>query len=176
MDAIDAGISLGLDGHRLSPGILAVINQAAYLFGIVFLLQSYLILVKSVVHKHVHFGRAGNFQDVAGMILILYALAVYPLTNFLTGHTYPLAPTFGVPCPTTIFTLGLLLFVKGKMPAALWIIPVLWSFVGFLAAWNLDMKEDFALPVAAVVFLIIQSSKNRHMKRTAAMVHSGRHA
>lgn len=78
------------------------------------------------------------------------ALVGYPIVGFLVGHRYPAAPTFGVPCPTTIFTLGLLLWSTGPLARRLTVVPVLWAIVGTSAAVNLGMTEDLGLFVAAL--------------------------
>src|ERR1043165_1465334 len=43
-----------------------------------------------------------------GITLVLVALVAYPAIGLLAGHRYPAFPTFGAPCPTTIFTFGFL--------------------------------------------------------------------
>jgi hypothetical protein len=44
-------------------------------------------------------------------------MVVYPLLGIRFGHSYPRAPLFGVaPCPTTIFTFGLLLWATRSVP------------------------------------------------------------
>jgi hypothetical protein len=63
---------------------------------------------------------------------------------------------FGVaPCPTTIFTIGMLLLARGRWIAWLSIIPFLWSLVGLAAALQLGIPEDFVLPLAGVVLMIV---------------------
>ena len=42
--------------------------------------------------------------------VIVFALVLYPVHRLFDRSSLPDAPTFGLPCPTTIFTLGLLLF------------------------------------------------------------------
>src|SRR6478735_636787 len=49
----------------------------------------------------------------------------------------PAVPTFGLPCPTTIFTIGVLLFAKAPVPRSAFIVPVLWALVGSTAAFTL---------------------------------------
>jgi hypothetical protein len=43
-------------------------------------------------------------------------------------------PTYGVPCPTAILTIGLLMTTLDSVPLSLAIIPVLWGFIGGSAA------------------------------------------
>ena len=76
------------------------------------------------------------------------------LSNF-NGHVYPSTPTFGLPCPTTIFTLGLLCWADKKRPPIVWVIPILWSVIGFAAAYSLGIKEDIGLFVAGILIIIL---------------------
>jgi hypothetical protein len=58
---------------------------------------------------------------------------------------------FGVaPCPTTIFTIGILLLARGRWVVWLSIIPLLWSAIGLAAALQLGIPQDFGLPVAGI--------------------------
>lgn len=54
-------------------------------------------------------------------------------------------PTFDLPCPTTIFTIGLLAFLKTSYPRSPYIVPVLWYFIGGQAAFLLEVPSDFGL-------------------------------
>lgn len=57
---------------------------------------------------------------------------------------------------------GILLFANKKMPMHLLIIPLLWSIIGFIAAFTLTIYEDIGLIVAGVAAfgLLIISNKN----------------
>jgi hypothetical protein len=77
---------------------------------------------------------------------------LYPLLGIASGHAYPRAPTFGVtPCPTAIFTFGVLLLAQGAVPARLLVLPTLWAAVGVSAAVQLGVREDLGLAAAAVL-------------------------
>jgi hypothetical protein len=65
-------------------------------------------------------------------VLIGYSLGIYPLLSLWLG-AYPAVPTFGAPCPTTIFTIGLLCFLRPPFPWYVLAVPILWSAVGSLA-------------------------------------------
>jgi hypothetical protein len=85
-------------------------------------------------------------------VFIALALIVYPILGALTGHAYPRAPLFGVaPCPTAIFTFGILLWARNRVGIYLLIIPFLWSLVGFTAALKLGIREDFGLLIAGLL-------------------------
>jgi hypothetical protein len=67
------------------------------------------------------------------------------------GHVYPASPTFGLPCPTTIFTFGIFLLADRRLSVWAVVIPALWSAIGFAAAVSLSMTEDYGLLVAGLL-------------------------
>jgi hypothetical protein len=104
------------------------------------------------VRPRLGFAARADGYGLAGGLFILYAMLIYPLIGAALGHGYPQSPSFGVaPCPTTIFTLGLLLWTGARVPRWLLVIPVLWSFIGVSAAVTLGIREDTGLLVAGVV-------------------------
>jgi len=88
---------------------------------------------------------------IIGGIFALYALVIYPVLGYSFGHVYPASPTFGAPCPTTIFTFGLLLWTDKRFPRHILVIPLLWSIIGFTAALSLTIREDFGLLIAGLL-------------------------
>jgi len=132
------------------------INKAAFLFGAVFIIEGMLFLYFGIFQPDtLRFSFQLNFRRVVGMALILYALLIYPILANRLGHIYPETPTFGLPCPTTIFTFGILLLANNRLPRAILIIPFLWSLIGFSAAINLGVKEDYGLVVAGLAGTVI---------------------
>jgi hypothetical protein len=129
------------------------INPAATLFGAAFLLQAALFIWYGVVQERITFASRGIWAAF-GAAFIAYALLVYPVFAVALGQRYPQMPTFGLPCPTTIFTIGLLLYARPGVPRLLWLIPVLWSVIATQAALVFGVREDFALPIAALVAII----------------------
>lgn len=130
------------------------INPAAVIFGGAFIAQAALFVWIGVWRGRLAFRvQRGPTSLLAGM-LVLYSLVFYPMLGRALGHVYPASPTFGLPCPTTILTLGLLLLTPG-LPRILFVIPVLWAAVGTSAAVQLGMSEDFGLLVAGLVALIV---------------------
>lgn len=124
------------------------ISPLAYVFGASFICQCLLFLYEGVARNRLSFRASRKFYGILGAMFIAYALAIYPLIGYSLGRTFLASPTFGVPCPITIFTFGLLLWTDKKVPLSLLIIPVLWSIVGTSAALNFGVKEDFGLLVA----------------------------
>ncbi len=127
------------------------INRAAFFFGAFFIFQAVILFYAGVLKDELTFRFRFDTSGVIGALLILYALVVYPLLGFVFGHVYPQSPTFGLPCPTTIFTFGLLLWTDKKMPWYVLPIPLLWSLIGVAAALSLGIREDIALPLAGVI-------------------------
>jgi Family of unknown function (DUF6064) len=127
------------------------ISPPAYVFGTLFIIQGLLFLYEGVVKNRLSFRLSQKFYGIFGTILIAYSLVIYPLIGYALGRIFPTVQTFGVPCPTTIFTFGLLLWTDKRFPLGLLIIPVLWSVIGTSAAFSFGIKEDFGLLVAGTI-------------------------
>ncbi len=146
----------------------SAINKPAIVFGILFILQGVLFLVSGVFSRKLSFSFSGKPTAVIGLVCIIYAMVLYPLLNYVFGHTYPHMPMFGVaPCPTTIFTFGLLLLSGSYVPKYILVIPFLWSLIGMSAAVNLGIIEDFGLLVAGVAGTVLIVLQNRSFKPSA---------
>jgi hypothetical protein len=109
-----------------------------------------LFLWLGVFKPQIRFSWATSPRHLIAGALGVYAL-VYPFLSLLFGHHYPRTPTFGVPCPTTLFTVALLLTVDPPLPRSVAIIPVIWSLVGGSAAVLLSMTPDYILFVAGML-------------------------
>ncbi len=129
----------------------SAINPAAYVFGAIFILQALLFVKAGIIDKKLEFEFRNGANGYIGGFIILYALIIYPLLGIYFGHTYPENPTFGLPCPTTIFTFGIFLWAGKKIPIYIIIIPVIWAVIGFTAALKLGIKEDTGLLIAGLL-------------------------
>ncbi|SHE33934.1 DUF6064 family protein [Flavisolibacter ginsengisoli] len=139
---------MGIAYHIL---FFSTINKAAYLFGILFIIQGLLFFYYGVLKQRIRYKVKQNKPGMMGTTLVIFALIIYPALGYLFGHVYPSTPVFGVPCPTTIFSFGILLWSDKKVPVIILIIPFSWSLVGFFAATVLGMREDFALVLAGLL-------------------------
>jgi hypothetical protein len=139
----------------------ALINEAATAFGIIFIIQGALFFYFGVLRHEIQFGYRGDLKAIIGFVLILYALLIYPLLGHLQERIYPSTPTFGLPCPTTIFTFGLLLCTNRRYPRSLLIIPLLWSIIGTSAAVKFGIKEDLGLLASGILCLAMVLFGNR---------------
>lgn len=147
----------GVGYHLL---FFTAINPAAKLFAALFVLQAILSAVSALANKDLRFDTGRSFRSIAGFAAIAYAMLIYPILGLWAGHGLLDGPMFGVaPCPTTIFTVGMLLLARGRWIVWLSIIPMLWSVVGLAAAVQLAIPEDFGLPVAGFVLLLVLANQ-----------------
>ncbi len=127
------------------------INMAAWGFAAVMAAGAGMFFWFGVVRRRLWFTLEGRGRAVAGLGLVAYALGVYPALSAAAGHAYPHTPTFGLPCPTTLFTIGLLAFAKPPLPRLVLVAPLLWCAVGVQAAFLLGVPHDLALGAAGAL-------------------------
>jgi hypothetical protein len=82
------------------------INPAAWFFSGLFLIEATLLLWHGVIGDRLEFPRGRSLRYFVSRMLVIYALA-YPAVAWADGYRMPQSPSFGVPCPTTILTIGL---------------------------------------------------------------------
>jgi len=141
------------------------VNPAATAFGALAVAQGALFAWLGVVRGRLDVRARADLTGLGGAVLIAYALLVYPALGYALGHRYPAAPTFGLPCPTTIFTFGLLAWGVPPVPRVLLVVPVLWAVVGTVGAVELAMPEDLGLPVAAIIGALAVVARGRPPRR-----------
>jgi len=78
----------------------ALVNPAARIFGVFFLIQAVLLLVFGGLVTRLKFERTTGVRGAIGWVLLGYGLVIYQILGILAGHGYFSSPTFGVPCPT----------------------------------------------------------------------------
>ncbi len=131
------------------------INPAAWFFGGFFLVGSLWLAWIGILKNKLQFSLHGGVRAWVGGLLMVFSLVIYPLLGFLFGHRYPAIPTFGLPCPTSIFTLGILLLAVVPFPRSAFVVPVLWSAIGSFAAFQLSVPQDYGLLVAGLIGLMV---------------------
>lgn len=129
------------------------INSGARLFGALFVLQGLIFIFEGIVRNNLVFSYNKDWRSAVGIVLMLFGPIVYPIIGQFLGHTYPNTPTFGAPCPTTIFTIGALLLASNP-PKYVAVIPLLWSAFGFSAAISLGVEEDVSLIIAGLIGMV----------------------
>jgi hypothetical protein len=146
----------------------ASINPAANIFGALNIVQGLVFLYYGVIKQQFSFDVHYDLYGYTGAILMLYGLLIYPLLGLALGHVYPKSPTFGLPCPTTIFTFGMLLWSRSRMPKIIMIVPFFWSLIGSSAALTLGIHEDIGLLVAGIVGTLFVFIRDRKRPESAA--------
>jgi len=133
----------------------SVINKAAIAFGALFILQSFFFLIEFVLKENLEFTYDNKLDMALGYILILTGLAAYPLIGVLLKNNYTHLISLGLPCPSVIYTFGVLVLSRKNYTLYKLIVPVTWSVIGFFAALRFGVYQDILLPVAAVITLIL---------------------
>jgi Family of unknown function (DUF6064) len=147
-------------GYHLA--FFARVNPIAPAFAALSAAGAGLFLWFGVVTRRLQYRALQRGRTIAGLTLVAYGLVVYPVVSMATGHPYPAMPTFGLPCPTTLFTIGVLALLVPPCPWLVLLVPVLWSLVGLQAAFLLGVPQDFALlPAAAVGVVLMARSRAR---------------
>ena len=157
-------------------GFFRAINPAALIFGGMFLLQASLFAAAAVGRSVPRFGRPLDARSITGFVLLAYALLICPALGAMAGHGYPAGPSFGLPCPTTIFTFGLLLLGEGALRLRLLAVPLVWSAIGTVAALSLGMVEDLGLlaAAAAATYWFVRDRRSREPADTQRELVSNR--
>lgn len=127
------------------------VNPAAYGFSAITLIGALTFFWQGVARRRLDFKLTPGTRPVVGCVLVAFSLIVYPAWSVHAGHGYPSLPTFGLPCPTTIFTVGLLSFLTTPYPRSPLVVPVLWCLVGAQAVLLLGVPPDSGLIVAGIV-------------------------
>ena len=131
------------------------LNPLAYAFASLPLAGAGIFFCQGIVRRRLEFKLSANARTAGGLGLGVFSLVLYPLWSYCAGHRYPALPTFGLPCLTTLFTIGLLAFLVAPYPRSLFVIPVLWCFVGAQAAFLFDVPQDLGLIVAGVAGIVL---------------------
>lgn len=134
--------------------LFTAINPAAWAFGTLFMAGALWFTWTGVVKARLRFQPSSGVWGWIGGMLIVFALVIYPWLGYMLGHRYPSVPTFGLPCPTTIFTIGTLLFAAPPVSRSVFVVPVLWSGIGSVATFQLGVLQDLGLVVAGLIGLM----------------------
>ena len=143
------------------------INPAAWLFAALCLVQAALVFRVGVVQRRLSFAPWDNAWAPLAWGLIAYSLA-YPAINAFDHRSLLRIPTFGLPCPTTIFTAGVLMLATPRC-WSLSVVPVIWAVVGGSATFLLGVYADGALPIAGIALAIFSLRRT-----TARQLRAGR--
>ncbi len=136
------------------------INGPAWVFGALFVIEGVLFVTLGTSGSRLEIGKPTGWKGWIGGILVAYSLVVYPLLG-LSGHPPEEVPVLGVPCPTTIFTFGLLFWAARPIPPRLLVIPLLWTLIGSSAFFLFGVVQDVGLLAAGVLGLLLLRANGR---------------
>ncbi len=142
----------------------SAINKAAFVFGIIFMIQGVLILLTVFRKNFTVYKTSPGLSSYAGLLLIIYGLVIYPVIGYFQNQNPQMIISLGLPCPTTIFTFGFFLIGKNNFSRFTLVIPILWSLIGVSAAINLEVYQDIMILISAVtagIFIFSPTQRNR---------------
>jgi len=126
------------------------INKAAYGFGGLFILQGIFFFLETFRNR-LAFAFEGTTKDYLGYVFMVFGLVIYPVVSFFLADSPAHTISLGLPCPTTIYTFGLLMVTTSRFPKYLLIIPILWAIIGTGAALNFGVYQDYVMLLAALI-------------------------
>jgi len=159
------GLALLLAFHWAWSGVVyhasffAAVNPGAWLFAGLFTIES-AIFIWLAGTRRIAFVWGQTARHRFGAALIVYSL-VYPFLVLASGHEYPRAPLFAVPCPTTLLTCGVLLTAVPRVPVVASVVPVGWTVIAGSAAVLLDVTPDAVLFIAGAAVVITATAQRR---------------
>ncbi len=130
------------------------INNAAYIFGGLFVLQGIFFLIETFSRKKLEFEFSGKLMDYVAYFFLIFGIVIYPILLFFLENALETTITLGLPCPSTIFTFGFLMLTSTKLSKYLLIIPALWTIIGAGAAINFGVYPDYLMPISALIAII----------------------
>jgi hypothetical protein len=149
---------MGIVYHIL---FFSVINNAAFLFGGVFILQGIFILYHTFTGRLI-FSFYKSPKAITGYFLLIFSLIIYPLIGYISNGSYSKVISIGLPCPTTIYTFGIFLLTEKRFAKYLLIIPSGWAVIGLGAAFNFGVYQDLLLPLAAIISNVLLLTRKHH--------------
>lgn len=127
------------------------INPAAPVFATVSISAAVAFVWFGGIGGRLRFEKGLSVTAILGLGVVMFALVGYPAIGEYIGHRYPAALTFGLPCPTTIFTFGILLMAAPDLSKMLIVAPLVWAVIGSAAAFALGVTQDLGLVVVAAL-------------------------
>ena len=127
----------------------------AITFVFLFVLQAVILIYAGVFKGKLSFKFKMNFYGIMGAILVIYSIVGYPAIEYLLGRGYPNLLPFGlVPCPMTVFTLGIFLWSDRKPKWYVITIPIFYSLGGIIPI-SIGIVEDVGLVASGLITIFM---------------------
>jgi len=133
-----------------------------FVFGILFIIQALIFIFEGTVRNRISFQFKADLYGLSGALLIIYAILGYQALEYLLGRGYPEILSFGMfPCPTVIFSLGILLWTDKKFPPYILIFPMIQALSGFIPAFIIGIIEDIGLIISGLLAICFLSYRDK---------------
>lgn len=153
-------------GIAFHAATFASLNFAAPIYAVLFVVQAVLLVWTGAVRDAMPLARPQGPAEAAGLGLAVIALAGWPLLALGARQGLAAAEVAGVaPDPTALFTLGVLLLVRGRTPWHLAALPIAWSFAGGVTAWALGGGPATLQALAGLAAIPLIYLKNRRVRQ-----------
>jgi hypothetical protein len=145
----------------------AKLYPPAIVFAVLFVIQGITLAARGVFRDDLAFGVRADAYGVVGGVCVLYGMFGYQAIEYLLGRGYPRALLVGlVPCPTAIFTLGVLLWTTRRLPLYVLVIPFLYSLTGVVPV-SIGIVEDIGLIAAGLAATAMIMYRDRAKRRAS---------
>lgn len=132
-------------------GYFTLINPAAYIFGILFILQGLFTLFETFRGQKLQFKIDGGIIDYFAYFILFFAIIIYPILLYFLENSIYTTITLGLPCPSTILTFGFFMLSTRSFTKYLLIIPGIWTIIGTSAAFNFGVYPDYMMLITAII-------------------------
>ena len=123
-----------------------------FFFATLFIAQALIFILEGTVRNRISFRFKADLYGLIGALLIFYGIFGYQALEYILGRGYPKILSFGMfPCPTVIFSLGILLWTGKKFPSYILIIPLIHALSGFIPAFMIGIIEDIGLIISGLL-------------------------
>lgn len=136
----------------------------AWLYVLMFVPQGVIFVLSGIFRRGLSFGFKPGLYGAVGWVFVLYAMVGYPAIEYLLGRGFPRLLSFGlVPCPTTVFTVGMLLWTDRRVPKYVLVIPLVSALSGVLPV-SLGIMEDLGLLLSGLAATAMILYRDRRAK------------
>jgi hypothetical protein len=142
------------------------VSSQYYFWGTLWIFQGLVFIYYGMLKSRFQFRSGRDISTYLGFLFILYAIVAYPIIGMLSGHGFPSGPIFGVaPCPVCIFTFGIFMMTRRRIPVYIFVFPLIWSLLGIYAAINFHVFADLGEVAAGVIGTLYIIVNNKNLKR-----------
>jgi hypothetical protein len=122
-------------------------SPAGYAEAAVLMIQAFLVL-------GIQFSPRKGWLPSAGGVLIFYAMVAYPMLGAFRGQGLQEVQYLGLHAPTTIFTLGLIMWAGNLVPGRVLVIPLMMALGSTIIGLYTGVYENLGLLVAGVLAVL----------------------